>query len=80
MFLLVIKEKGGIRHFMRKEVKKIKKILKKINFISKKGQSTLEYALVIVVAGIISTVLVAVGRPMIIDIISKVFGKIASMI
>ena len=45
-----------------------------------KGQSTLEYTLVLVIAGIISAILVAVGKPMIIDIISKVFSKIASMV
>ena len=45
-----------------------------------KGQSTLEYALVTVIAGIISAILIAVGKPLIIDVISKVFGKIASMV
>lgn len=49
-------------------------------FLSQKGQSTLEYALVTVIAGIISAILIAVGKPLIIDVISKVFGKIASMI
>jgi Flp pilus assembly pilin Flp len=47
---------------------------------SERGQSTMEYALVMVVAGIISAILVAVGKPMIIDIISKVFNKIAQMV
>lgn len=44
------------------------------------GQSTIEYALVMVIAGIISAILVAVGKPLIIDVISKVFSKIASMV
>lgn len=48
--------------------------------MSQKGQSTLEYALVLVIAAIISGVLVAVGKPMLVEIISKVFSKIASMV
>ncbi|MCE5329775.1 hypothetical protein LLG07_05540 [bacterium] len=44
------------------------------------GQSTLEYALVTGVAGIISTILIAVGKPMIVDLISKAFAKIADMV
>jgi Flp pilus assembly pilin Flp len=67
-------------NFLTKEVKVIKNIISRLNFRSRLGQSTLEYALVIVVAGIISAVLIAVGKPMIIDIISKVFTKIASMV
>jgi hypothetical protein len=65
-----------------KEVIKIKiiRIKKKIKLLCERGQSTLEYALVMVVAGIISAVLVAVGKPMIIDIISKVFSKISQMV
>lgn len=60
-------------------------ILKIINAVKKKlvsriGQSTLEYALVTVIAGIISAILVAVGKPMIIDLISKVFAKISDMV
>ncbi|MBC7334641.1 MAG: hypothetical protein H5T85_09395 [Actinobacteria bacterium] len=51
-----------------------------INLSSQKGQSTLEYALVLIVAAIISGVLVAIGKPMLVDIISKVFSKIASMV
>jgi len=47
---------------------------------SQRGQSTLEYALVTVVAGIISSILIAVGKPMIVDLISKAFAKIANMI
>ena len=45
--------------------------------LSRKGQSTLEYVLVTVVAAIVSAILIAVGKPMIIDLISKAFGKIA---
>ncbi len=52
----------------------------KKKLISRKGQSTLEYALVTVVAGIISAILVAVGKPMIVDLISKAFAKISEMI
>ena len=48
--------------------------------ISGKGQSTLEYALVTVIAGIISAILIAVGKPMIVDLISKVFAKISEMV
>ncbi len=53
---------------------------KKINLYCQKGQSTLEYALVLVIAGIISAILLSVGKPMLIDIISNVFGKIAEMV
>ncbi|HAX17283.1 MAG TPA: hypothetical protein DCY00_01620 [Actinobacteria bacterium] len=52
----------------------------KKKFISGKGQSTLEYALVTVIAGIISAILIAVGKPMIVDLISKVFAKISEMV
>jgi Flp pilus assembly pilin Flp len=45
-----------------------------------KGQSTLEYAMVMVIAGIISAVLVSVGKPYIVDIISKAFEKISNLI
>ncbi len=51
-----------------------------IRFRNQRGQSTLEYALVTVIAGIISAILIAVGKPLIIDVISKVFAKIASMV
>jgi len=62
-------------------VSKIKVINKlKVKFMEKKGQSTLEYALVTVIAGVISAILIAVGKPLIIDVISKVFAKIASMV
>ena len=66
----------------KKEVNKIKLLilLERVKLRCQKGQSTLEYTLVIVVAGIISAILVAVGRPMIIDLISKAFGKISTMI
>ena len=59
---------------------KIKRFIEKIKVWGQKGQSTLEYALVIVIAGIISAILIAVGKPIIIDVISKVFNKIASMV
>ena len=47
-----------------KEVIKIEiiRIKKKIKLLCERGQSTLEYALVMVVAGIISAVLVAVAN------------------
>jgi Flp pilus assembly pilin Flp len=51
-----------------------------VKFLNQKGQSTLEYALVTVIAGVISAILIAVGKPLIIDVISKVFAKIASMV
>ncbi len=62
-----------------KEIKFLK-VRNKIKFWCQNGQSTLEYALVMVIAGIISAILVAVGKPMIIDIISKVFNKIAALV
>jgi len=60
-------------------IKIINKILGNlwIRILNKKGQSTLEYVLVMVVAAIVSAILIAVGKPMIIDLISKAFGKIA---
>lgn len=60
-------------------VKIISKFLIRIKqkFLSQKGQSTLEYALVTVVASIISAILIAVGKPLIVDLIAKAFGKIA---
>ena len=69
-------------YFIRRGVKEIKpkRLRNKIKFWCQKGQSTLEYALVIVIAGIISAILIAIGKPLIIDIISKVFNKIASMV
>ena len=59
-------------------IKIIDVVKKKLS--SQRGQSTLEYALVTVVAGIISSILIAVGKPMIVDLISKAFAKIANMI
>lgn len=70
--------------FKKKEVSKINRIIlkirQKLRLSDAHGQSTIEYALVLVIAGIISAVLVAVGKPMIIDLISKVFSKISSMV
>jgi Flp pilus assembly pilin Flp len=54
--------------------------LKKRLLSCQKGQSTLEYAMVMVIAGIISAVLVSVGKPYIVDIISKAFEKISNLI
>ena len=54
--------------------------LKKKLFLYQGGQSTLEYAMVMVVAGIISAVLVAVGKPYIVEIISKAFEKISNLV
>jgi len=59
---------------------KILKVKEKLKICCQKGQSTIEYALVMVIAGIISAVLVAIGKPMLIDIISKVFNKISQMV
>lgn len=59
---------------------KIKKKGGRVKFRCQKGQSTLEYALVTIVAVVISTILIAVGRPYIVDIIAKVFDKIASIV
>lgn len=60
-------------------IKIINKFLGKIRnkLLSQRGQSTLEYVLVTVVAAIVSAILIAVGKPMIVDLISKAFGKIA---
>jgi uncharacterized Tic20 family protein len=67
--------------YRRKEVSKIKVITKlKIKLMEKKGQSTLEYALVTVIAAVISAILIGIGKPLIIDVISKVFAKIAAMV
>ena len=54
--------------------------LKSKLFLSQRGQSTLEYAMVMVIAGIISAVLVAVGKPYIVEIISKAFEKISNLV
>jgi Flp pilus assembly pilin Flp len=70
--------------FKKGEVIKINtiilKISRKLKLSNEWGQSTIEYALVLVIAGIISAVLVAVGKPMIIDLISKVFSKISGLV
>jgi Flp pilus assembly pilin Flp len=60
-------------------IKIINIFLSKISkrFLSQRGQSTLEYVLVTVIAAIVSAILIAVGKPMIVDLISKAFGKIA---
>jgi len=49
----------------------------KDRLLSQRGQSTLEYVLVTVVAAVVSAILIAIGKPMIVDLISKAFGKIA---
>ena len=54
--------------------------LKKRLLLCQKGQSTLEYAMVMVIAGIISAVLVAVGKHYIVEIISKAFEKISNLV
>ena len=54
--------------------------LKKKLLLCQKGQSTLEYAMVMVITGIISAVLVAVGKPYIVEIISKAFEKISNLV
>ncbi|MFO7929108.1 MAG: hypothetical protein R6U35_05535 [Candidatus Humimicrobiaceae bacterium] len=54
--------------------------IRKIKFLCQKGQSTLEYALVMVIAGIISAILISVGKPMLVDVISNVFTKISEMV
>lgn len=53
---------------------------KKRLLLYQKGQSTLEYAMVMVIAGIISAVLVAVGKPYIVEIISNAFEKISNIV
>ncbi len=54
--------------------------LKKRLILCQKGQSTLEYAMVTVIAIVISAVLIAVGKPHIIEIVSNVFEKISGMV
>ena len=69
-----------LKNLMLKVVIKIINIfLSKISkrLLSQRGQSTLEYVLVTVIAAIVSAILIAVGKPMIVDLISKAFGKIA---
>ena len=64
----------------------MKILLKSSNYLKKKrllcqsGQSTLEYAMVTVIAAVISAVLIAVGKPHIIEIVSNVFEKISGMV
>lgn len=52
----------------------------KKRLLCQRGQSTLEYAMVMVIAGIISAILVSVGKPHIVEIISKAFEKISNLI
>ena len=59
---------------------KASNFLKKRLLLCQRGQSTLEYAMVMVIAGIISAVLVAVGKPYIVEIISKAFEKISNLV
>ena len=69
-----------LKNIMLKEVIKIIYIfLNKLRdrILSQRGQSTLEYVLVTVVAAIVSAILIAIGKPMIVDLISKAFEKIA---
>lgn len=61
----------------------MKKIIRRIRTVGlkcQKGQSTLEYAMVTVIAIVISAVLIAVGKPHITEIISNVFEKISGMV
>lgn len=77
---MIIKNKADYQGKEVVIIKFLRKLELKIKLLGEKGQSTMEYALVMVVAGIISAVLVAVGKPMIIEIISKVFHKISEMV
>ena len=61
---------------MNRSTKKFKALKLKCQ----KGQSTLEYAMVTVIAIVISAVLIAVGKPHIIEIVSSVFEKISGMV
>ncbi|MHB1275989.1 MAG: hypothetical protein ACYC0D_08885 [Candidatus Humimicrobiaceae bacterium] len=57
-----------LRNLMLKGVIKIiYRFLDKISnrFLSQRGQSTLEYVLVTVIAAIVSAILIAIGKPMI---------------
>ncbi len=63
-----------------KAVLKVSDYLKKRLLLCQKGQSTLEYAMVTVIAIVISAVLIAVGKPYIIEIVSNVFEKISGMV
>ncbi len=59
---------------------KVSDYLKKKLLLCQSGQSTLEYAMVTVIAIVISAVLIAVGKPHITEIISNVFEKISGMV
>jgi len=59
---------------------KVSDYLKKKLILCQSGQSTLEYAMVTVIAIVISAVLIAVGKPHITEIISNVFEKISGMV
>ena len=59
---------------------KVKRFLMQRLISSQRGQSTLEYAMVTVIAIVISAVLIAVGKPYIIEIVSNVFEKISGMV
>ena len=54
--------------------------IKKRLLLCQKGQSTLEYAMVMVIAGIISAILISVGKPYIVEIISNAFEKISKLV
>ncbi len=59
---------------------RLTKKTKALKLKCQKGQSTLEYAMVTVIAIVISAVLIAVGKPHITEIISNVFEKISGMV
>ena len=63
-----------------KTILKVSDRLKKRLVLCQCGQSTLEYAMVTVIAAVISAVLIAVGKPHIIEIVSNVFEKISGMV
>ncbi len=48
---------------MKNKSRKEVRMKKRIKLLCQKGQSTLEYAMVMVIAGIISAILVSVGKP-----------------
>jgi Flp pilus assembly pilin Flp len=74
----VITIKNKVKKLCEKVKSKIRS--KYLSIKNQRGQSTIEYALVLVIAGIISAILVAVGKPLVVDLISKVFGKIAALV
>ena len=59
---------------------RLTKKIKGLKLKCQRGQSTLEYAMVTVIAAVISAVLIAVGKPHIIEIVSNVFEKISGMV